>query len=296
MTRVIPMIGILTVTQTVYDVSVTVMECQQTSDTILAPVGLSTPHTRCVGFTVDNASVSEVAETDTGQTFALIQPSADDVTLRYQFTRAAEDYPDEMFVHRDNRFTRAAQELIEEAASLAPELSGKARIKAIADATAARFTYGHPEQRYYDGLDEIPVLGCGVTAGSCVDINTYFIASLRAAVFEAGYVTGYFFPQEIAGRCNDMHCWVVTRHDGQYLEWDIAHHLKMGASEVQPALDPKPGCRFAVAHSMGLFIPALNIEEMKLMGEPIWVDAHGKLTDAKVDIRTHPFERAVAAE
>ncbi|WP_346909390.1 transglutaminase-like domain-containing protein [uncultured Roseibium sp.] len=126
---------------------------------------------------------------------------------------------------------------------------------AIVNDVAEKFVYGHPEVRFNDGLEEIPYLSCGVTEGSCVDINTYLIACLRAAGFEAGYMTGYFFPEEKNGCCDDMHCWVVTRHNGVVLEWDIAHHLKMGTREICCGLNPKPGSRVAMAHSMGLDFP-----------------------------------------
>jgi hypothetical protein len=122
-------------------------------------------------------------------------------------------------------------------------------------------------------MDEVPFLSCGLTEGSCIDINGYLIAALRAAGFEAGYVTGYFFPVEKRDRCDDMHCWVVSRHQGVVLEWDIAHHLKRGTIKIRPGLNPKPGLRFAVAHSMGLDFPELGVWEMKLLAEPVWVDA-----------------------
>ncbi|MFZ5965441.1 transglutaminase domain-containing protein [Thalassococcus sp. BH17M4-6] len=67
----------------------------------------------------------------------------------------------------------------------------------------------------------MPYRSCGLTSGSCTDINTYLVASLRAAWFEAGYAYGYFFPQDSGGVTHDMHCWVVTHFGGHVLEWDI---------------------------------------------------------------------------
>jgi hypothetical protein len=42
-----------------------------------------------------------------------------------------------------------------------------------------------------------------------------------------------------------------------------------------------------MAHSMGLNLPALGLEELKLMAQPMYVDAHGDLTLPEVDIRLH---------
>jgi transglutaminase-like putative cysteine protease len=100
-----------------------------------------------------------------------------------------------------NRFTRAAERACFDAGIADTQPDGHAAIEAIVNAVAAKFRYAHPEKRFNDGCEEVPYLACGLTEGSCVDINTYLIASLRAAGFEAGYVTGYFFPEEKNGTC-----------------------------------------------------------------------------------------------
>ncbi|WP_114008732.1 transglutaminase-like domain-containing protein [Cohaesibacter intestini] len=255
------------------------IDCRDKSGILLAPTGLDTPHERCLGLQVKGGVAQSVIETQTGQSLQQITPQAEKLVLTYSYQNddSAQPYPDAIFRFHDSRFTRAADALCEEANTIAPELTGTDRIQAIACATAERFTYGHPPERFYEGHDEVPALGCGVTEGSCVDINTYFIAALRATGFEAGYVTGYFFPEEKAGLCNDMHCWVISRHNGICLEWDIAHHLKIGRKDIEPGLNPKPGCRHAVAHSMGLDIPAHGIHDMKLIAEPIWLLPEGQL-------------------
>lgn len=142
-------------------------------------------------------------------------------------------------------------------------------------------------------MAEIPALGCGTAEGSCVDINTYFIASLRAAGFDAGYVGGCFFPAEKGGRCDDMHCWVVTRDQGEVLEWDIAHHLKLGRRDIVPGLNPKPGYRVALSHSMGLTVPDLGVACLKLLTEPVWVDELGGTDSGDLVIRS--VQRAALA-
>ena len=218
------------------------------------------------------------------------------VALTYRFADHAGHYPEALFRPRTNRFTRAADALVHDARRVAEDApNGHAAIAAIVNDVAEKFSYGHPDIRFNDGLEEIPHLGCGLTEGSCVDINTYLIASLRAAGFEAGYVYGYFFPAEKAGTCEDGHCWVVTRHEGAVLEWDIAHHLKLGTRDICCGLNPKPGTRVAVAHSMGFDFPEIGISGMKLLGEPIRVGPAGEIEAADIDIRMQGYGAAISA-
>ena len=245
---------------------------------VLAPTGLATPYQVPTGLAVDGGDVALIFDATGSVAAALITPTNDEtVTLRYGFaesTRGA--YPEAIFRHQDNRFTRAAQALASDARAIADQATdGHAAIQAIVNDTAQKFTYGHPLTRFTDGSDEVPHLGCGVAEGSCVDINTYLIAALRAAGFHAGYVTGYFFPVEKGNWCEDGHCWVVTRHQGVTLEWDIAHHLKMGTREICCGLNPKPGHRIALAHSLGLDFPQLGLSELKLLSEAVFVDGNG---------------------
>lgn len=99
---------------------------------------------------------------------------------------------------------------------------------------------------------------------------------MRAAGFEAAYLAGYFFPEERGGLTNDMHCWVVTRHAGEVLAWDIAHHMKAGLGTVRPGLNPRPGRRVAIGHSMGhrYRLPEGPLD-LKLLAQPLWIrDGH----------------------
>lgn len=208
------------------------------------------------------------------------------VTLTYQYQDRGTNYPESLFVHRENRFTRAADALVSDALKIADAAGdGHAAISAIVNEVAQKFSYGHPENRFTDGQDVVPYLSCGLTEGSCVEINTYLIAMLRSAGFEAGYVAGYFFPAEKSGSCEDMHCWVVTRHQGVVLEWDIAHHMKMHRQDICCGLNPKPGTRVAVSHSMGLNFPQVQIKDMKLLAEPVWTDEQGSIRAADLEIR-----------
>ena len=268
-------------------VTVTVETAGRDGRRLLAPTGISTPYQMPSGFAVQGAPFALSGETTSGQMAALISANGSEpITLTYRFVNDGTSYPETLFRHRDNRFTRAAEPLIHEARLIADHTAdGHAAIEEIVNDVARKFSYGHPEMRFNDGAAEVPYLSCGLTEGSCVDINTYLIAMLRAAGFEAGYVTGYFFPAEKQGTCEDMHCWVVTRHQGAVLEWDIAHHMKLGESKICCGLNPKAGERVAVAHSMGLDFPELGIREMKLLAEPVWVDDDGTVEAAQIAIR-----------
>ena len=275
-------------------VSLSVQPHDDPSARLVVPAGLPTPHQMPIALDIEGGSMTLSGEVTTGQTVAVVTPSGSGpLTVRYDFSEGGTAYPEALFTPRRNRFTRAAEELVEDAVRIAREASdGHAAIQALVMAAAEKFRYAHPQVRFNDGCDEVPYLSCGLTEGSCVDINTYLIASLRAAGFEAGYVYGYFFPEEKGGVCDDGHCWVVTRHDGMIREWDIAHHLKLGTREIRPGLNPKPGHRVGFSHSMGLSFPTLGLREIKLIGEPAWV-VSGKLERAQLSIRC---ERSAPAE
>lgn len=263
---------------------------------LLAPSGLPTPHARPLGVAVEGGRADLVAETTTGQTALRISPEANEVVLRFRFDGEVGRYPEEIFHPVASRFTRADESLLAEVAALAaggPDDDPLARARWIACGVAERFTYGHPETRFNDGFDHVPALGCGMTKGSCVDINTYFLAALRAAGIEAGYVAGPFYPAEKRDWCEDMHCWVVTRIAGATQEWDIAHHLKLGTRNIRPGLNPKPGFRAALSHSMGLDFPALSVAELKRLSDPVEV-LEGRVTRLD-DLRIRLAHPALAA-
>lgn len=248
------------------------VEVPDGTDAVLVPGGIATPHGTIVEIGCDGASLDFGAEATTGQSVGIVRSPAASIALRLRCDAGqVAPYPDKMFDPAPSRFTRAADDLVIEAKDAAGDLTGLARAQAVARHTAERFSYGHPEARFNDGCDVVPALGCGLTEGSCVDINTYFLAALRASGIEAGYVTGFFFPQEKKDHCTDGHCWVVTRINGATHEWDIAHHLKLGTRDIAPALNPKPGQRVACFHSMGLDIPELGGLALKALIEPMAV-------------------------
>ena len=234
---------------------------------VLVPGGVATPHGACTA--VEGPRLTTIHEANTGQRAFRTAPEGDEISIIFRFDRLQGEYPEAVFFPHQSRFTRFAADLVREVDAVRFDRTGLELARALACHVAERFTYGHPETTFNDGFDVIPALGCGLTEGSCVDINTYFIAALRAAGLEAGYITGFFFPEEKGGTCEDGHCWVVTRIDGAIHEWDIAHHLKMGTRDIQPGLNPRSGQRYACFHSMGLDFPSLGITGLKALIEPL---------------------------
>ncbi|WP_299048239.1 transglutaminase domain-containing protein [uncultured Tateyamaria sp.] len=237
---------------------------------ILAPVGLSTPAATCLGLEVNGADIRRVSCAALDQDALILTPRADQITLRYAFDAAPSQAPDAMFAAHDSRFTRAAPALTDEARHIVAQ----GGIEAMVAHVTSCFDYGHTNDRFYDDTDAMPQL-CDITTGSCVDINAYLVASLRAAGVEAGYVAGYFIPVERRDHTTDMHCWVATREKGRVRHWDIAHHLKLGLRDIRDGINPKPGVRVAMSHSMGWTLPGVPFEDFKLLAEPIWFDAAG---------------------
>jgi len=249
---------------------------------LLAPAGTASSLGSTASLAVGGGRIAEaLTEAETGQTALLVVPEdGAGPVLTYRFAPApgAPRYPEAAFAARRNRYTAAAEDLASASRAIAERAGGGAAgIEALVAEARARFTYAHVERCFNDGCALVPWLGCGTAAGSCVDINTYLVASLRAAGFEAAYLYGYFFP---AGRetTPDMHCWVATRHEGVVLDWDVAHHVKAGLDPVRPALNPRPGRRVLLGHSMGHRYVAGDGEiAPKLLAEPVWRLPDGRL-------------------
>lgn len=241
---------------------------------LLAPAGMCSPQNAVTRASVTGGRIIDVAlEAELGLAALWIEAADETVTLTHTLGSApeAQDYPAAVYTPRVTRYTVAADDLAEASRTIATKAGGgRAGIDALVAEAEARFSYDHPETRFNDGAEAVPYLSCGTTPGSCVDINTYLVASLRAAGYEAGYVYGYFFPAEKGGTTHDMHCWVVTRHAGEVLDWDIAHHMKAGLGPTKPGLNPRPGWRVALGHSMGHgYDMGDTMARLKLLAEPM---------------------------
>lgn len=250
-------------------------------DLLLAPAGITTPYDSVTSARVEGARIIEVlTEPELGLSALLLQAEQRSVRLIHQVCTPppTAGYPESVFTPRRNRYTEASRELTLASQEIAAAAGGGAEgIQALVTEAETRFTYAHPEIRFNDGTDAVPWLSCGLTPGSCIDINTYLVASLRAAGFEAGYVYGYFFPEQSGGQTSDMHCWVVTRCNGKIQEWDIAHHMKAGLGKTRPGLNPRPGHRVAIGHSLGHnYSPDQGmLADVKLLANPLALSGSG---------------------
>lgn len=204
----------------------------QPGNRILAPSGRTSPQDSVDTTTVTGGQITAAAlEADLDLTAVWIEASGDTLTISHAISQVkwAQGYPEAAFLPHVTPYTIAADNLVQVSRAIVAKAGeGRAGIEALVAEAEARFTYGKPDVRFNDCTDKVPNLSCGTTPGSCVDIKTYLMANLRAAGYQAGYVHGYFFPKEKVGVTNDMRCWVVTRHAGEVLEWDIAHHMKSG--------------------------------------------------------------------
>jgi len=258
---------------------------------LLTPAGIATGLGGVSSVTVEGAEIiGTTNETRTGQPAFLAKPTSHDVEIHYDLlppspVETFPRYPSDAFRPIDCPATRAASELADTSIRLAREAGGgRKAVRALIAEAAARFTYGHPDVRFNDGLSEVPFLACSIAEGSCVDINSYLIASLRAAGIEAAYLFGYFFPEERNGYTVGSHCWVATRAEGVLEEWDIAHHKKMGTEIIGEGLNPKPGCRFLIGHSMShLYDTPFGRVGTKLLASPLLVHADGSAEHVKIE-------------
>lgn len=259
---------------------------------LLAPAGITTRHDSVGTARVEGARIVEVLnELELNLSALLLEAEGGTVRLIHSVSPARPEaaYPEPAFAPRCNRYTEASKELTMASRDIASAAGGGiAGIQALVAEAEARFRYAHPEIRFNDGADRVPYLSCGMTPGSCIDIHTYLVASLRAAGFDAGYLYGYFFPRESGGQTDDMHCWVVTRHNGEILEWDIAHHMKAGLGKTQPGMNPRPGHRVALGHSQGHQYTTDDGKtvDLKLLAEPLICSESGSWDRRPLRVRS----------
>lgn len=258
---------------------------------LLVPQAITTAHQRFEELNIsDGGQALSVTEKTSGQDAVLLTPTSALPTLNYTFTETAIPDTPEDYASFENRYTRASSQLNGMIAGLIDGNTAQT-VQRIVSHTATLFDYGHPEQRFNDGFDDVPVIACGTAKGSCVDINTYLISALHSAGIPNVYFAGYFFPEERGGLTNDMHCWVATWFDGAWWEWDIAHHMKMGlsANDIRPAYNPKPGQRFAITYGRGLAFGIKGTDVvLSHLSEPRWVFADGQTQTATIEARLSP--------
>ena len=266
----------------VQTIAVELTDCAAEHDAIalIVPLGIDTDFQRFQSFEAPKDwTVTIVAEPRSGQRAAVLEPPArgSGARLLHTFNSRGSVLPPDAYRPEGTPVTTAAAALVNEARSIATLAGGGLPgIAAIVADTSARFEYGEVPltERWYYGKDAVPIVAC--MAGNCIDINTYLTASLRAANYEAAYLTCYFFDNNPEGIASGMHCWVRTRHDGVIQDWDIAHIKKAGRSDVTAILNPVPGRRFALAYGRDHVYPwrGINIR-LSTPSRPVWVREDG---------------------
>lgn len=269
-------------------ISIEVEDWNQEAQGLLIPQAITTPYQEFAGLKIASDGQQRVVRETTSEQAAIwLSGASQGLEITYAFTDSGVAMPPNRFVSFDNRYTRASLDMHQIIENLVDNNQAQT-VQNIVTHTAGLFEYGHVDQRFNDGHDEVPVIACGTAKGSCIDINTYLISALRVADIPTVYFAGYFFPEERGGVTNDMHCWVSTWVDGAWLEWDIAHHMKLGLGpdEVRPGYNPKPGRRYALTYGRGL---TFNLDGMELalshLSEPMWVHSDGSAQKAKIIAR-----------
>ncbi|WP_416906920.1 MAG: transglutaminase-like domain-containing protein [Polymorphobacter sp.] len=219
----------------------------------LYPVPPETHHQRVLETDFEGATPERVIADRDGRTLAWLLKLNDGATarVRHGFVAHGEGLPATAFVPGASPFERASPALEAQIAALALPPDPPARCRAVIQFVADHFTYGRRETPL--GADEpaMPALECGLTPGSCVDMHTLAVAALRAAGLKAAYVIGCHVAE---GRTQHPtgHCWLNVEAEGTPPHWDISHHVQYGQRTITPALDPRPGRRFALSHGRGL--------------------------------------------
>jgi len=188
---------------------------------------------------------------------------------------AAGVLPTDYWQVQDNKHTQASPELIEQVRSwVDPSSSQAQQLHDLIHKTADMFAYGHVEQRFTEGKAQVPSL-CGITNGSCVDINTFLIAGARKLGIKVQYLAGYWFHPE-RSHTHDMHCWLAFEVGNKTLFWDVAHHLKWGVPDLHSGLNPAGGRRWLMSYGRGLVFDTPHGEvSISHFAEPVWVLADG---------------------
>ncbi len=222
--------------------------------------------------------VLEITARNSRQGAYLLKPANDQLpVIRYHLAPPLETPGDWIWQLEDNRFTKASGQLTSQAVRVLEEgLSQRQIIERLVQEAAGLFAYDHPQQRFNDGLDEVPAI-CGTAKGSCVDINTYLMASARSLGITVQYLAGYWF-HPARSETHDMHCWLAFYLDGETIFWDLAHHLKWGVPTLAAGLNPAGGRRVTMSRGRGIRFDTPNSPvTISHFSEPLWVLPDGRL-------------------
>jgi transglutaminase-like putative cysteine protease len=254
---------------------------------LLLPRPIEAGNQDCSAAAVDGVRAwREVAATGSRQRAYLVLADGDAApVIRYDVHPQGGRLPDWVWEQPDNRYTRAAPELAAMARGIADCCEdAEACVLGLVRHAAGRFAYDHPEQRFNDGKDSVPLV-CGTARGSCVDINGYLLAAAHSLGLRVQYLAGYWFHPERV-ETSDMHCWLAFGIDERVIYWDLAHHLKWGVAELTPGLNPAGGRRVLMSYGRGLRFPTPHGEvEISHFSEPVWILPGGATRRPKLRIR-----------
>ena len=216
------------------------------------PVPINTFEQKIVQVIFEGAEPADIVQSLDGTTSAyrFSLQAGDMPVVRLKYDEAGPGLSEDDFVPRNSRFERPSPALVEQVSQQFPDLDLPLRIPWIIQFIGDHFQYGKRESALGDDLESVPALECGLTSGTCVDMHTVAVAALRALGVKAAYVMGGHVatpkPNWPTG-----HCWINVRHPGVAHHWDISHHVQYGVRNITPALNPKPGRRFALSIGRG---------------------------------------------
>lgn len=247
--------------------------------TYIAPVAPDTPDQRVLETVFEGAApVAMLRAGNSGQSAWVFRLAAGDrPRICYRFAEGGGGWPDWAFRPAGTRFDVASPALVDELAGIA---KGADAVAGVMQFVADRFSYGKRARHLGDDLEAMPGLGCDIHTGTCVDMHTVGVAALRAIGVEAVYVIGGFVYDGLA-EYPTGHCWLNLRAAGAAHHYDISHHVEYGLGAVTPALNPKPGRRFALGLGRGLVFagPQGEVEIPSLSG---WYGLDGAARGVKL--------------
>jgi transglutaminase-like putative cysteine protease len=222
--------------------------------TYLIPAAPDTRDQRVTGVMFEGcAAAGLITAVDAAQRgFLLALAQGDTPVVRYRFDEPGPGVDAAAFRPGSSRFDRASEALAAQVAAAVPEGAAAVRAPALIQFVADRFTYGTRERSLGDDGEAMPPLdACDLTIGNCVDMHTTAVAALRAIGVPAVYVIGCFVYAD-KDEYPTGHCWLNVDAPGVPHHYDISHHVEYGLGRVTPALNPKPGRRFALGIGRGL--------------------------------------------
>jgi len=185
------------------------------------------------------------------EAFQFALKAGDQPVVRMSYAEPGPGLGERAFIPGPNAFERPSQALMDQIASEVAEAPLQIRVSALIQYVGDHFTYGARETHLGTGDDAMPALACGLTPGTCVDMHTFAVAALRAIGVPAAYVMGAHIA-ETRAQGSTGHCWLNLKCEGVPHHWDISHHVQYGVRDITPALNPKPGRRFALSIGRGL--------------------------------------------